>query len=188
MLIEALGLSKTIVTVKSLDSKQILKPSNDHNQVENSKGSSQHAVPVPEMEHTQTVNTSPLNDLADDRARAINKQMVEPPSDSIFIAGTTLDRGAPSITLFGSKRIALQDGKMVLGGLTTRDLNGGAHSGIPDRVTTTINGQAIIADSTALSIAHTIANPGAPPLVLSGTTVSHQYGRAIGGGNEEDAA
>ena len=150
------------------------KPRNDHNQVDNSKGSSQHAVPVPQMEHTQTVNASPLNDLADDQAGTINKQMVEPPSDSIFIAGTrtTLDRGAPFITLSGTKSIALQNGNMTLGGLTTGDLDGGAHSRIPDRVATTINGRAIIADSTALSIAHTIVNPGAPRLALSGTTLS----------------
>ena len=148
------------------------KPSNGRHQVENSKGSSQHAVPVPQMEPTQTVTASPLNDFADDQAGTINKQMVEPPSDSIFIAGTTLDRGAPPITLSGTKSIALQNGNMALGGLTTGDPDDGAHSGIPDRVTTTVNGQAIVANSTALSIADTILTPGAPDLALSATTVS----------------
>lgn len=148
------------------------KPSNNRNQVENSKGSSQHAVPVPQMEPTQTVTASPLNDFADGQAGTTNKQMVEASSDSMFIAGTALDRGAPPITLSGTKSIALQNGNMALGGLKTGDLDGGAHSGLPDRVTTTVNGQAIIADSTALSIADTILTPGAPGLALGGTTVS----------------
>ena len=147
------------------------KPSNNRNQVENSKGSSQHAVPVPQMEPTQTVTASPLNDFADGQSGTINKQMIEPSSDSMFIAGTALDRGAPPITLSGTKSIALHNGNMALGGLKTGDLDGGAHSGLPDRVTTTVNGQAIIADSTALSIADTILTPGAPGLALGGTTV-----------------
>lgn len=148
------------------------KPSNNRNQVENSKESSQHAVPVPQMEPTQTVTASPLNDFTDGQTGTNNKQMVEPSSDSMFIAGTALDRGAPPVTPSGTKSIALQDGNMALGGLKTGDLDGGAHSVLPDRVTTTVNGQAIIADSTALSIADTILTPGAPGLALGGTSVS----------------
>lgn len=148
------------------------KPSNNRNQVDNSKGSSQHAVPVPQTEPMQTVTASPLNDFADGQTGTNNKQMVEASSDSMFIAGTALDHGAPPITLSGTKSIALHNGNMALGGLKTGDLDGGAHSGTPDRVTTTVNGQAIIADSTALSIADTILTPGAPGLALGGTTVS----------------
>lgn len=124
------------------------------------------------MEPTQTVTASPWNDFADGQAGTIDKQMVEASSDSMFIAGTALDRGAPPITLSGTKSIVIQNGNMALGGLKTGDLDGGAHSGIPDRVTTTVNGQAIIANSTALSIADTILTPGAPGLALGGTTAS----------------
>lgn len=95
------------------------KPSNNRNQVENSKGFSQHAVPVPQMEPTQTVNASPLNDFADGQAGTINKQMVEPSSDSMFISGTALDRGAPPITPSGTKRMPPEGKTTASSGETT---------------------------------------------------------------------
>ena len=96
----------------------------------------------------------------------IDSEVVSPLSNGIFIAGTTLIPGGPAVTVSGIS-MSLGSNVLVIGTssipLATDD---------PTQVITTIAGQTITANPTAVEIGSSTLTPGSPGLTLGGTLIS----------------
>ncbi len=86
---------------------------------------------------------------------------------AVAIAGTTVDRGDPGVTVGGTLVALNKAGQLVLGSKTIP-----LASGIPRPITTTIAGQAITANPTAIAMKGTTVRPGDPALTVDGTLVA----------------
>ncbi len=86
---------------------------------------------------------------------------------AVAIAGTTVDRGDPGVTIGGTLVALNKAGRLVLGSKTIP-----LASGIPRPITTTIAGQAITADPTAIAMKGSTMRPGDPVLTVDGTLVA----------------
>lgn len=120
--------------------------------------------PIAGSEPRKTADIVPHNNSADDQAGNTNKQTDKSASGTHSTPASSPAREAPPITPSGTETLKSGDS-------TTEDLDHAAHTEPPDR-TTTINGHAITANSTALTIADTVLTPGAPALSLNGTVLS----------------
>ena len=117
----------------------------------------------------------------------IGGQVITAASNRITIASTALTPGASGVTVggtlislntagqlvVGSKTMTLSSASTNLGGL----IMGGIGAEAPpsegfEPITTTIDGQVITADSTALAMAGATLTPGAPGFTINGTLVS----------------
>lgn len=141
------------------------KPNSDPNQVDNNQGSSQNADPALQNDPKQTDGANSLNDFTEDQAKTINNQVVQPLSNGISIAGTTLTPGAPPITV-SSTMIHYGSSALVIGTSTVP-----LAPGDPNRITTTIAGHIITAAPGAIAVAGTTLTPGAPPITVAGTPI-----------------
>ena len=97
----------------------------------------------------------------------INGQIIQPLTNGgISIDGTTLTPNAPPITVSGTS-ISLGSSALVIGSSTIP-----LDSEIPEHLVTTVAGQAITADPTAVEVGSLTLTPGGPGTSLSGTLVS----------------
>ena len=118
-------------------------------------GSSSFAVPLPRQSWTPGQLTT------------INGQTIQPLTNGgISIDGTTVTPGAPPITVSGAL-ISLGSSALIIGSNTIA-----FDSEVPERLVTTVAGQVITADPTAVKLASLTLTPGGPGTSLSGTLVS----------------
>ena len=118
-------------------------------------GSSPFAVPVPRQSWTPGQVTT------------INGQTIQPLTNGgISIDGTTLTPGAPPITVSGTS-ISLGSSALIVGSSTIS-----LDSEVPEHLVTTVAGQAVTADPTAVEVGSLTLTPGGPGTSLSGTLVS----------------
>ena len=97
----------------------------------------------------------------------INGQTIQPLTNGgISIDGTTLTPGAPPITVSGTS-MSLGSSALIVGSSTIS-----LDSEVPEHLVTTVAGQAITADPTAVEIGSLTLTPGGPGTSLSGTLVS----------------
>lgn len=86
---------------------------------------------------------------------------------AIAIAGTRINPGDPGVTIGGTPVALDKSGRLILG---TKAVP--LPSGIPQKITTTIAGQAVTADSAAVAMKGTTLRPGGPIVRLDGTPVA----------------
>ena len=141
------------------------KPNSASSQVGSNQGSNQNPESVPQDDPKQA-DASPFNGFIESQVQTINNQVVQPLSDGISIAGTTLTPGAPPITVSGTP-IHLEVSALVVG-ISTVPLT----PETPTPMITTIAGQAITAVASAIAIAGNTLNPGAPDTTIDGTILS----------------
>ena len=97
----------------------------------------------------------------------IDGQVIQPLTNGgISIDGTTLTPGALPITVSGTP-ISLGSAALVIGSSTVS-----LDSEVPEQFVTTVAGQAITADPTAVEVGSLTLTPGGPGTSLSGTLVS----------------
>ena len=96
----------------------------------------------------------------------VNDQVVQPLSNGISIAGTTLTAGAPAITVSGTP-ISLGSTALVVGSSSIP-----LQTEVPQRLITTVAGQAITAGPNAVEVQGSILSPGGSGMTLGGTLVS----------------
>ena len=141
------------------------KPNSDPNQVDSNQGSNQNADPALQNDPKQNNGANPFNDFTEGQAKTINNQIVQPLSNGISIAGTTLTPGAPPITVSGTP-IHFGPSALVIGTSTVPFAPGD-----PNLITTTIAGHIITAAPGAIAVSGTTLTPEAPPITLSGTPI-----------------
>ena len=135
-------------------------------QADNSHGYEQIVDPVSQGNDTEQTNEeNSLTFLSEGQTKTLNNQVIEPLSHGISIAGTTLTRGAPPITVSGTP-IHFGPSALVVG---TSTVPFDPSNPNPDPLTTTIAGHVITAAPDAIAIAGTTITPGAPPITVSGT-------------------
>ena len=118
-------------------------------------GSSSFAVSLPDQS------------LIPGQVTTINGQVIQPfTNGDIFIDGTTLTPGAPPITVSGIS-VSLGSTALFIGSSTMSLV-----SEVPERLMTTVAGQAVTADPTAVEVGSLTLTPGGPGTSLSGTLVS----------------
>ena len=101
------------------------------------------------------------------QATTINGQVIQPlMNGGISIDGTTLTPGAPPITVSGIP-VSLGSSALIVGPSTIS-----LDSEVPEHLVTTVAGQAVTADPTALEVGSLTLTPGGPGTSLSGTLVS----------------
>ena len=97
----------------------------------------------------------------------INGQVIQPlMNGGISIDGTTLTPGAPPITVSGIP-VSLGSSALIVGPSTIS-----LDSEVPEHLVTTVAGQAVTADPTAVEVGSLTLTPGGPGTSLSGTLVS----------------
>ena len=131
--------------------------------------------------------TIPLRStFPDSITTTIGGQVITALANKVSIGGAALTPGASGVTMggtlvslntagqlvIGSKTIALQSGSTDLGEWIMGGLSPVASSEVADPITTTIDGQVITAGPTALAMAGTTLDPGAPAFTINGTLVS----------------
>lgn len=141
------------------------KPNSDPSQVNSNQGSEQNADPVLQNDPKPTNDANPFNDFTKGQAKTVNNQVIQPLSNGISIAGTTLTPGAPPITVSGTP-IYLGSSVLVIGTSTVP-----LASGAPTPITTTIAGHVVTAAPDAIAVAGTTLTRGAPPITVSGTPI-----------------
>lgn len=99
----------------------------------------------------------------------VDGQVVQPLSDGVSIAGTSLTAGAPPIVVSGT-RISLGASALVIG-TSTIPIDPNPLPLIAGQVTT-LAGEAVQWLSNGISVAGTTLTPGAPPITVSGTRIS----------------
>ena len=138
------------------------------NQADSSHRSEQIADPVSRGSDTKHTNEeNPFDDLTEGQTTTINDQMIQPLSQGISIAGTTLTPGAPAITV-SSTPIHFGASALVVGTSTVPLF---PKNPDPDPLTTTIAGHVITVAPDAIAVAGTTLTPGAPPITVSGTPI-----------------
>ena len=141
------------------------KPNSSPSQVNSDQGSEKNADPVLQYDPKQTNNAIPFDDFTKGQAKTVNNQVIQPLSNGISIADTTLTTGAPPITVSGTP-IYLGSSALVIGTSTVP-----LASGTPTQITTTIAGHVITAAPDAIAVAGTTLTRGAPPITVSGTPI-----------------
>ena len=142
------------------------KSNSDPNQVDSNQEFNQNADPVPQNDRKQTDDADPFKGFTEGQAKTINNQVIQPLSNGISIAGTTLTPEAPPITVSGTP-IQLGSSALIIG-TSTVPLT--PYS--PTQIITTIAGQAITAASDSVVIADKTLIPGAPGTKIDGTMLS----------------
>lgn len=118
-------------------------------------GSSSFAVPMPRQSWTPSQVTT------------INGQTIQPLTNGgISIDGTILTPGAPPMTVSGTS-ISLGSSALIVGSSTIS-----LDSEVPEHLETTVAGQAVTADPTAVEVGSLTLTPGGRGTSLSGTLVS----------------
>lgn len=111
--------------------------------------------------------TMPGQSWVPGQVTTINGQIVQPLTNGgIAIDGTTLTPGAPPITVSGTS-ISLGSSALIIGSNTIS-----LDSEVSERLVTTVAGQVITADPTAVEVGSLTLTPGGPGTSLSGTLVS----------------
>lgn len=86
---------------------------------------------------------------------------------ALAIAGTTMNPGDSGVTIGGTLVALNNPGNLILNSKTIPFA-----SGLPKPITTTIAGQAVTADPTAVAMAGTTLRPGDPVITVDGTSVA----------------
>ena len=111
--------------------------------------------------------TLPRQSWIPGQVTTINGQTIQPLTNGgISIDGTTLTPGAPPITVSGTS-ISLGSSALIVGSSTLP-----LDSEVPEHLVTTVAGQAVTADPTAVEVGSLTLTPGGPGTSLSGTLVS----------------
>ena len=111
--------------------------------------------------------TLPRQSLIPGQVTTIDGQVIQPLTNgAISIDGTTLTPGALPITVSGTP-ISLGSAALFIGSSTVS-----LDSEVPEQIVTTVAGQAITADPTAVEVGSLTLTPGGPGTSISGTLVS----------------
>lgn len=108
----------------------------------------------------------PFNALTKDQVTTVNNQIVQPLSNGISIAGTTLTPGASPIT-HSSTVISYGSSALAIGSSTVTFA-----SSVAKPITTTIASQVITAAPNAVALAGTTMGPGDSSMNIAGTQVA----------------
>ena len=103
---------------------------------------------------------------------AIAGTVLTPGASHVFVGGALVSLNTAGQLIVGSKTITLQSGNSGSGGPIAGGLGVGIPSEVADPLTTTVDGQVITAEPTALAMAGTTLTAGAPGLTINGTVVS----------------
>lgn len=136
---------------------------NKPNQVNNDQGFDQDADLIPQ---TLPKQANPFNTYTEGQAKTLDKHVIVPQPYGVFVAGTTLTRGAPPIIVPGTP-IHIESAGLVIGTSTVP-----LAPEIPTRIITTIAGQAIAAAPNGATVASKTLRPGAPGITFAGTLIS----------------
>lgn len=98
--------------------------------------------------------------------KTMNGEIIAPFSNGISILGATLTPGAQAMTMSGDV-ISLARSALFIGTDSV-----GFVPDMPESVFTTVAGQAVVANPTAVDIAGSTLSPGGPNAIVSGTTVA----------------
>ena len=137
--------------------------SNNADQTEGESG--QQATPASPATDAEVTPPTVIHQDPKSGVISINNLALQPLSQGISIAGTTLTPGASPITV-SSSRIYFDSSVLMIGTSTLQ-----LAPQVPQRVLTTIAGHVITAAPTAVVIADTIMNPGDAGVTLGGTLI-----------------
>lgn len=142
------------------------KLSNNPNRVSNDQRFNKVADSIPQPFPKQTNEVKPSDDHTESQAKTLNNHVIKSQPQGIFIAGTTLTRGAPPIIVSGTP-IDFESAGLVIGTSTVP-----LAPEVPTRIITTIAGQAVDAAPNGATVASKTLRPEAPGLTLAGTLIS----------------